>query len=225
MKSLTEYINEELEFEKTDSGYYNVVLCRRENIDLSTISEEDFIKYMMEDLEKAGKEYVDAVTPVRAKEHEEYIEREIRKATKFAEKKWKTDKKRNEYIENIRKNVEASPYWNNRKEPKPSDIWFDFKPDLGRMGIPSYCLLTPGKVTEKQLSQVYNEYKDNKFFKMGKGWAFKYETSSEKYLNVSFRPWVDILMSDDDKAEQKREGEELAAAVRNFYKDTDYWGD
>lgn len=214
---------EELELEKGDSGYYNVVLCRREGLDLSTISEEDFIKYMMEDLEKAGKEYVAAVTPIREKEREAYIEREVKKAARFAEKKWKTDKKRNEYIENIRKNVEASPYWN--RKPTMSDIWFDFKPDTGSMGIPSYCMLKPGEVTEKQLSQVYNEYKDNKFFKKGKGWAFKYETSNEKYLNVSFRPWVDILMSESDKAEQKREAEELAAAVRDFYKDTKYWGD
>ena len=51
MKNISDYINEALETEKSRiSGYRNIILTRRENVDCSNISEEDFCKFISEDI-------------------------------------------------------------------------------------------------------------------------------------------------------------------------------
>ena len=58
MKNISDYINEALETEKSRiSGYRNIILTRRENIDCSNISEEDFCKFISEDIKLAAKIY------------------------------------------------------------------------------------------------------------------------------------------------------------------------
>lgn len=218
MKSLVEYIREQLEVENGRNGYKIVTLVRRENIDLANISEENFVKFIKEDFKKAVDEYTNVVKPYNEKRIAELIERDVNLAIKFAEKKWKTEKKRNEYVENIRKNAEQKKWY----VENPERIFFDFKPTPA-MGISSNCIIDKSS-SDDTLKRAYEELKKDKYFTRGKGWAFKYETSDEKNP-YSFRPWIDVLLSDNDKEEQKRDEENLTKAVEDFYKDTKYWGD
>ncbi len=225
MKDIKTYISESAEFEliKTEYREYGVVtLVRHENLDLANMSKEEFVKLMGADLKEAVAEYAKIVKPLNNERVKDNIEREIRQATKFAEKKWKTEKKRNEYIENARKNAEAKKWY----LETPERIFFDLKPDKGQMGINEVCILRGDKTDDKQLEKCYDELQNSKYFKKGTGWAFKYEShSKEKASTYAFRPYVDILLDESDKAEQKRDEDNLTKSVQQFYANTNYWGD
>ena len=220
MKNLQSYIIESIEWEQTrESGYGVMTLVRHENLDLSSLSEEDFIKYMLEDFNQAVEEYSKICKPLNDKRIADNIEREIKQAIKFAEKKWKTQKKRDEYIENIRKNAQEKKWY--LEDPKR--IFFDLKPDKGNMGIRQECIID-SKSNEKTLKIAYEEMQKSKYFKKGTGWAFKYDAYG-KDKAYSFRPYIDILLDENDRAEQKRDEENLSNAISDFYANTNYWGD
>ena len=224
MKSLNNYINEAAEFEliKTEYREYGVVtLARRENVKCASLSKEKFVKMISEDLNTAIEEYSKIVKPLNDERLKEFVEREVEMATKFAEKKWKTQKKRDEYIENARKNAQDKKWY--LEDPKR--IFFDFKPDKGNMGIPAVCILKANS-DENQLGRCYDEIKNSKYFKNATGWAFKYEShSKEKITTYAFRPYVDLLLDETSREEQKREEENLTKAVQSFYSNSNYWGD
>lgn len=220
MKSLTNFINEAIEWEEPENNGYGVVtLVRRENLKLSKITKEDFVKFIKEDLKEAIKEYANICKPINDKRKNDYIEDQVKAATKFAEKKWKTEKKRKEYIENIRKNAESQKLYFEESDR----IFFDLKPDKGRMGIPQCCIISK-KSKDADLEDAYDEMMHSKYFKRGTGWAFKYE-SLGKNRPYAFRPYIDILLDETSREEQRRDEESLANAVQNFYANSNYWGD
>ena len=104
MKSLNHYINEAVEFEKMKNRFGVVTLLRRENVDCASLSKEKFIKLIAEDLNTAIEEYCKIAKPINDEYRKERVERAVRIAAEFAKKKWKTQKKQDEYIENARKN-------------------------------------------------------------------------------------------------------------------------
>lgn len=224
MKDIKNYINEAVEFEliKTEYREYGVVtLVRREDVDCSTISKEEFIKLMGEDLHNAIEEYGKIIKPLNDERLKQYIENDIKQAERFAEKKWKSQKKRDEYIENARKNTESKKYYLDDYKR----IFFDFKPDKGDMGISYDCILDI-KTDDNQLSKCFDKIKDSKYFKKATGWVFKYESNSKDKIGYySFRPYIDLLLDENSKAEQKRDAEQLAKSVQDFYTNSNYWGD
>jgi len=220
MKDIKTYILEAAEWEQTkESGYGVMTLIRREDLDLSTISEEDFIKFILEDYNKAVEEYAKICKPLNDKKIEDNIEREVKQSIKFAEKKWKTEKKRTEYVENIRKNAKEKKLF--LEDPKR--IFFDLKPDKGQMGIRQECIINASS-NEKTLKIAYEEMQKSKYFKRGTGWAFKYDAYG-KDKNYSFRPYIDILLDESSREEQKRDEETLSNAIASFYANSNYWGD
>lgn len=223
MKSLNSYILESYEIEKNKKlggKYVTVTLLRHENLDLANMSKKDFIKFILEDYKKAVEEYKPICDKLNDDYRKSYVYNQINAATHFAEKKWKTEKKRKEYIDNIRKNAEEAKIY----MEQPERIFFDLKPDKGQMGISSYCIID-NESNEESLAKCYDEMQASKYFKKGIGWAFKYDASSKDRLSVAFRPYIDILLNESDAAEQQRDAEMLSKAVEDFYKNTNYWGD
>jgi len=218
MKSIVQFINENIEVEQGPGDYKVVVLARREGIELSSITEEDFIKFIREDVDKAIKEYSAIISKFNVKYREWLIKTEVDAAVKYAEKKWKTDKKRNEYVENIKKNAEEKP----RYTYKAEDIYFDFKPTPSN-SISGSCVISK-KSTTRDLKEAYKILMQDKYFLCGKGWALKYETTDET-RPYSFRPWIDVLLDESDREEQNRDEEMLRKSIEAFYSNTNYWGD
>ena len=223
MKNLKEYLLESISVEKVD-GRTIVTLVRRENLDLVNLSEEDFIKYIKEDFQTALEEYRKVVEPYNEESKKTYMDRMLADAVKFAETKWKTNKKREEYIEKVKatttQNIEKG-YYLGRK--KVDGIFFDLKPDAS-MGIRSECVINK-ESSDRDLKIAFEEMQKSKFFKKGTGWAFKYWASSKDDLSYSLRPYIDILLDESTRAEQKRDERNLSAAVDDFYSNTTYWGD
>ena len=222
MKNLEDFIKESLEIEEIKTAYRNylVVTLVKRDVDLSSITKEDFIKFMKEDFQTALKEYTKVTDKANINRRANYIADEIRAAQKFAEKKWKTLAKQEKYVANMKKNAEEKEIYMH----SPDQIFFDLKPDKGQMGIRSGCVISKDS-NDASLGEAYENVKNSKFFNKGTGWAFKYETSNKDNPLYDFRPYIDITLDETTREEQKREEEHLAQAVSDFYKNSNYWGD
>ena len=49
---------------------------------------------------------------------------------------------------------------------------------------------------------------------------YKYQANSKENPTYCFRPYIDLLLDESSRAEQKRDGETLTAAVKDFYSNT-----
>lgn len=223
IKTFSEFINEAVEFEKMADGYSIVTLVTREDVDCANLSKEDFIKFISEDLHTAIEEYKKICEPLDKEKFDEYIENEKERAIKYAESKWKTDKKRKEYVDNIIKNCEGRI---NIFDSKADQIFFDFKPERGATQVLHDVCILKKKTDERQLAACYDEIHDNKYFIKATGWKFKYEThKNDKPGYFSFRPYVDVILDESTKDERTREEEKLNKDIQAFYSHTNYWGD
>lgn len=208
--------NQKAYFETERENYPVVCLLKHEGLNLASMTCDEFIKTMSEDLNKAQANYEELMAEPMRKARTEYLERERERHTKFAQSKWKTEKRQNKYIEEeMKKSKECSYY------TKIESIYFDLKPDRGQMGIAGVCILKPND-TEKKLKLCFEEIKDSKYFKCGFGWAFRYEAHSINYPSSSFRPYIDILLSEELEREQKQDEEDLNESVAKFYEGCRY---
>lgn len=225
MTTLKDYILEKAILEKAEIeefDTYNVVtLVRHENLDLSTIDEQTFINEMLADIKEAVEEYTALYTPYEEEKKRKFIERETEAARKYAEQKYKRESNRKKYVETAMSNIEEK--WK-RFSQDPKKIFFDIVPNPYQMGT-SYEETLHYGADKKFLKKTYDILKDNKYFRKGIGWAFKYETWGKESPVFASRPYVDILMKESDKAEQKREKEMHSKAIEDFYSDSNYWGD
>lgn len=226
MKKLVDYINESVEFEKIKSTFGRemgvVTLLRHEDIDCANLSKEEFVSLMKKDIAKAIEEYTSICKDYNEKAIVNLIERTKKAAIEYAEKKYKRQSSRDKYVENAIKNAEASKMYLSN----PDKIFFDFWPEKGSNdGTPTVCILS--KDTDKhQLAKCYDKLKDSKYFTGATGWVFKYESQNKDSVSIySFRPYVDVIIDDNLRAEQVRDEKRLADAIERFYSGSNYWGD
>ena len=225
MKSLSNYINESIEFDLIDSYYGKigvVTLVKREGIDCANLSKEDFVSFMNEDIKIAHEEY----SKICKKYNDDFISKQVEKAKKnaieYAEKKYKRQSYKDKYIQNAIKNAENSKAFFSDADK----IFFDFKPDTGENGINSVCIISPKDVTDSQLEKCYDIVSKSKYFKKATGWSFKYESQNKDKVSVySFRPYIDLILDENTRSEQQRDADRLRDSINNFYKDSNYWGD
>ena len=204
---------------------YRTITLTTRNISCSTITAEEFIQAMFSDFLEAEEKYNDLYIP----EWEEHKVKSFNDrmvwvrnwATKIAEKKWKTEKKRTAFIE---KEVEKA-----RKEYKIDSFYydlsfFDFKVNPGEMGISGDCCISYKELTPAKLRRCYEAVKDNKYFKKATGWKLTYTASDNSY-RTSFRPQIKLIVDTDTAAQMKKDADDLTASVNKFYEGCTYWGD
>ena len=204
---------------------YRTITLTSRNINCSTITVEEFVKAMFSDFLEAEEKYNDLyITEWEAYKVKSFNDRMVwvrNWATKIAEKKWKTEKKRTAFIE---KEVEKA-----RKEYKIDSFYydlsfFDFKVNPGEMGISGDCCISYKELTPAKLRRCYDAVKDNKYFKKAMGWKLTYEASNNSY-RTSFRPHIELIVDTDTATQMKKDADDLTASVNNFYKGCTYWGD
>lgn len=204
---------------------YRWITLTSRNIDCSKITVDEFISAMFSDFLEAQEKYNELYIPEwEAYKVKSFNDRMVwvhNWATKIAEKKWKTEKKRNAFIE---KEVEKA-----RKEYKIDGFYydlsfFDFKVNPGEMGLSGDCCISYKELTPIKLRRCYEAVKDNKYFKQAHGWKLTYEASDNSY-KVCFRPHIELIVDADVEAQMKHDEEVLTNAVNEFYKGCKYWGD
>jgi hypothetical protein len=207
------------------SEYRTITLIKRENVNCSSITEDEFVRMMFSDMLEAEEKYNDLYIPeweaAKVKSFFQNLTWAHKRATNFAEKKWKTEKKRTAYIE--------SEVAKARKEYKMSDFYynlsfFDFDVNPGKMGISGNCCISYKELTPAKLSRCFEAVKDNKYFKKASGWKLTYEADNNSY-RTCFRPHIKLIVDAETEAQMKKDAEDLTESVRNFYKGCTYWGD
>lgn len=204
---------------------YRLITLTSRNIDCSNITPEQFISAMFSDFLEAEEKYNNLYIPeweaYKVKNFFDRLAYTRKWAKGIAEKKWKTEKKRNEFIEKevekARKEYKIDSFYNNL-------AFFDFDVNPGEMGISGACSISYKELTPTTLRRCYETVKDNKYFKQAHGWKLTYEASNNSY-KVCFRPHIELIVDADVEAQMKHDEEVLTNAVNEFYKGCKYFGD
>ena len=205
-------------------NYHTITLTSR-NIDCSNITADEFISAMFSDFLEAEEKYNDLYIPeweaAKVNSFFSHMEWARKRATNFAEKKWKTEKKRTAYIE--------SEVAKARKEYKMSDFYyelsfFDFDVEPWRNDLSGDCCISYKELTPNKLLRCFEKVKDNKYFKKAIGWKFTYKASENSYCTC-FRPHIELIVDANTKAQMKKDEADLTASVNKFYENCHYWGD
>ena len=217
MKNITEFINEAIQTEKSRiSGYRNIILTRRENVDCANISEEDFVQFMVADLKEAAKLYEEETAKEEAKNAERRLAQRKQQIIDYANKHYKRESNRKKYIDNAMQNLKENPF-------RHTLSFVDFDVTPWSNGISGACILHPDRA-EEEVVKCFKEIKDNKYFKRATGWSIKYE-AREGSVFSAFRPFIDLIGDDLLKSEMEQDRERLAASIERFYSGSNYWGD
>lgn len=100
-------------------------------------------------------------------------------------------------------------------------MFYDFNVDPSTSGI--ICL--DHKYTDAQLEYAYDKCQKTKWFSHGIGLAFKYGTSNDKEPINSDRPYIEILLTPEDKAERDKDEQKLYDDIQRFYSGSNWTGD
>lgn len=203
--------------------HWNTLVSR--NIDCSNITVDEFVSSMFSDFLEAQEKYNDLYIPEweawKVKRFENTMDWTRKRAQKFAEKKWKTEKKRNEYINNeiekARKTYCIDSFYYDLS-------FFDFDVEPWRNGISGDCCISYKELTPNKLRRCFETVKDNKYFKVAKGWKLCYQSSNNSH-QVSFRPEIQLIVDDDVAAQMRKDEEDLTESIRKFYEGCHYFGD
>lgn len=204
---------------------YKWITLVQRNINCSTITEAEFVQAMFSDVLEAEEKYNDLYIPEwethKIKTFEERLMWTKKKAIDFASKKWKTEKKRTEYVnsevEKFKKNYKMDSFFYGLG-------FFDFKVEPGSMGISGSCIISIEDFTFDKLKKCFEAIKDNHYFKKATGWKLTYEAHDNSY-RVCFRPQIKLIVDEETAAQMKKDEEDLTAAVHKFYENTTYFGD
>jgi len=185
------------------------------NVNCSELTDTEFARMMIEDMLNAKKVYDSIWYPISVNRHNEYLENTKKyigiNARKYAEKHWKTEAKRNEYVEKEISKFKETPH------TYISISFYDFNVEPGSMGISNDCILTYDDLTENAMIRCFNKIKDNEYWKNAKGWILEDHHYS--------RPQIKLILDDEYADKMNKEAVELTNKVHDFYKDCTYWGD
>ena len=210
-----------------NSSYPTVVLTSVE-MNCSSITEDEFIDTIKKYLAEANKEYKELVVPKYkefiAKQYINNLEFSIKRAKMYAESKWKTEKRRNQYIEEVKANAKKD--YDNRlsKLENISIDFFDFDGNCGTInGINSNCIIR-NDVTDKQLKACFNTLQATRYFNKAIGLEFKYDANQRTYT-YSFRPSIELVLPEEVEKVAVKERENLEKCISSFYSSNNYTGD
>ena len=102
--------------------------------------------------------------------------------------------------------------------------FFDFDVNPGEMGISGDCCISYNELTPAKLERCFEAVKNNKYFKKAMGWKLTYTASDNSYRSDS-RPHIELIVDAETEAQMRKDADDLAESVRNFYKGCTYWGD
>lgn len=211
-----------IELDKLDDDYL-VTLVNRE-VDCSTITKEEFIKYITDDMYKASFLYEEIAKNESVIREEVYRKQEWDYCYLIACKKYKRPAKIEEYAKKLYDKAMAS-----HKLYVGEFTFADFQltPSIS---ISSGCCLTIDKLLVKA-DTCYEYVKNDKYFPKVKGWSIVYITRYNEItdgvhsLAYSFRPYFKFIMDEEATKMLNEENRKLIEDVTRFYDGCTYWGD
>lgn len=194
-----------------------VLLSR--DIDVKSLSKEDFANLLYEDFLKAVENHKDILNAAWEASRDERMLKVRAAAYKYAEAKWKRESRKSSYIETeVNKEFwkEYPAYW--------AVSYFDFDVNFGTQNYTTSI----GKNSEAIIERIYDELHENdfrlKFFNAATGWQFVIDEKVDK-LGYYGRPWIKFILPGELNQEIKDNEKKLSDAINKFYAGSNYWGD
>ena len=154
----------------------------------------------------------------QAENFNHYVQLRKEKLIKEAETKYKTQSKREEYINTYL--AEYISKWTTdmaQNKGYHEISFFDFDVEPGTNYMHGTCSLKIDDLSDKKLEACWNDIKDNKYFKEAEGLQFEYDGTS--------RPQITLRLPHKIKKQFNQEYENLGKAIADFYSGSNYWGD
>lgn len=193
-------------------------------VDCSKISFEEFLLMITTDINSALVEYDRLYIPwlkdARKREYEYRLNSTRSRAEEFALRKWKTESRRQKYIDNaiqeFKDNFKTGNNYNRLS-------FFDFDTDPSKMS--STAVISVESINNKNyMHRIYDALVNSKYFTKGIGWELCYQ-ASEKSYDIAFRPQIKLIVTDQVAQEMETDRQNLNKSVSEFYANTVYFGD
>lgn len=220
MKPLYEYINETLIKNRNSDGE-EVIYAMREGIDLKSITEEEFVQMMMEDAKDAYESYKQnhKIVDQILRQRERYIKTQTDRAIKYAESKWKTEKKRQEYIEKAKELImkEVDNQWFNRDR----GACFRALTYISN-SHPGCADVNAVDLRERDLKSLLNELRRSEWWVGATGWKFTARSWKDDRCNGLYIEPISKSFSWD---KYREEWQRVTDAISSWLSDLKYFGD
>lgn len=214
----------------------NVTLVMR-TVSCNTLSREDFIAMVMEDMHAAEKQYADVVVTKIIEGmlkdindvHDKGLARTKENARSIAESKYKTERYRNAFVlKSVARFLECEKTKIERVKNMDDKLgFFDFDPNCNtHLGIDCRCILNTN-ADDSAVSACFDVMQKSEFFNVAIGWELTYMKSSFS-LRSSFRPQIKLILPTDVQESATKSAEILASAISDYYaskKSGEYCGD
>ena len=198
----------------------NVILHTSPVADLNTITEDQFAKFMADQLAIATKKYrdivLDEIAAIKASRRASHLKQTVATFEHKYTRQSTIDKYVAEEMDKFDQHLED---WYKNSDSIHFTCW------------PGAHQATPMLVTglsetssTDALKCAYEELVKNEWFKKGHGFIFKYNCNKENHL-ANFCPQIEIAMSEEDKAAEQAAIKALNDDIDRFYRGTTYWGD
>lgn len=198
------------------------VLTRRELTSASTtLSVEQFVEMIMEDIETAKKTYFE-LTSKRAEERYEadkkqYAGQRARKIEKIIERSYAKYQREYYRLRWVEKEIARWPeeytrkYWHN-----PDTLTYvDWSMKPWENGTSSISFSRGEDIVRDFFKSRFAEDFKNKYFSQCSGWE----------IVVTQRPYFKLILSPELEAEWEADEKRLSDAISRFYAGSNYWGD
>lgn len=205
--------------------YGKAVLIER-NINIAEIGSEEFAEMLYSDIKEAEEFYKNMNNPVLEAEHIEKIKAEreagLKRAISYANIKWKTEKRRNQHIEEYKARMSRPieiPYW-----VRESLRFFDYKIDPWANFVEASFKIDT--VTKEEIARVHQRTLDSEWVQNAIGYRLVYDTQlGYSTYTCSSRPQIELIFDEEWTAKWEAGRKGLSEAISNFYANTVYFGD
>ena len=203
---------------------YRWISLVKHMVNCSKISFEEFMNMMIADINAALVEYNRLYLPwledARKREYEYRLNSMIKYAEEFAMRKWKTESRRQKYVDDkVQEFKDNFKTGNTYRELS----YFDFDCDPSDM-CTTTTISTSFINDPRYMRRVYDALVNSEYFKKGLGWELCYETRDNSY-DIAFRPQIKLIVSDQVGKEMETDRQNLNKSVNEFYANTVYFGD
>lgn len=187
----------------------------------TTLTVEQFVEMIMEDIETAKKTYFE-MTSKRAEERYEadkksYMERRVREIEKIITNSYKKYTREYYRLRWVEKEISKWPeeYKRNYWHTPDTLTYVDWSMKPWENGTSSINFSRGEDIVMDFFKNRFNEDFKNKYFSQCSGWE----------IVVTQRPYFKLILSPELEAEWEADEKHLADAISRFYAGSNYWGD
>lgn len=206
-----------------------IILAERRFEDITKLTQSEFVQMMREDIKTANRDFDEAWKKHRAEIREKIIQEDVDRdmSQSWIQNKaasYKLDSWRDKFLNSLRLDFEKKrAEWYDKHTDFTCPGYYDFDTHPGKNGINGNCILTEDS-TDYALEDCFRDIRSSKYFDKSHGWMIGY-TTSVGGLEPKWRPFVVLILDEEQVKQFHQEMEDLGRAISEFYANCRYCGD